>query len=150
MPVLNLLSGFVDFKNTKEGRRVDEEGIPSLALKFLRVRKVNGKGYDVKICLNRSLLLDMKKNGITRFKFMFDEKSTNVALVYCTLDTAYDISDYKTRKNGSIEVIDKYVTAVMAKVLESKNATSITYKAKLLKEHSAYLCTMGKIVKVKD
>lgn len=148
MGVMTILSTYVDFKNTKEGRKVDQEPDLPFLIKFTRIKKVNNKGFDARVNLNKSLVKHMKENGINRFKFMFDEKSYNVAIVYCTLqEELLEFEERKTRTDGSIEILDKYISATMIKILEEKKARSIRYKGKFIKDSSAYIFTMGKINK---
>jgi len=149
MALLNILSTFVDFKNTKESKKLDIDD-SELILKFTKVKRTSGKGFDIRISLNKDLVEDMKKNGILHFKFMYDEKSYNVAIVYCTLKDAYNFEGRKARPSGNIELLDKYVTATLLKLFEEKNAMSIKYKGRFIKDQSAYLFTMGKINKRSD
>ncbi len=140
--VLDILSTFVDFKNTKEGKKLAIRKGEALSLKFVRVKKYYGEGgYDIRIVISNELAHDMASNGINRFKFMFDEASLNVAIVYQNLKDSYDLSTRKVRPNGDYEFNDKYVSATFLPIIEEKNCSSMLYKGKFLKDKSAYVFT---------
>ena len=149
--VLNILSTYVDFKNTKEGKKVEpgRKGDDTPYLRFIKFYSKPNNIPQVRIEISGPLVKEMKENGITRFKLMFDEKSYNVAFVYNTLPNAKDLSKFKLRPRGCIEFMDKYVTATMLPLLDEKNATRLIYKGKFIKEASAYTFTIYKLTKRK-
>lgn len=139
-------SNFVEFKNTKEGKKVDESGKDGeLKLSFRKVKQ--GKLETIRVGLNPGLVKSLKENKIFSFKLLFNESSLDVCLRYDTSSNAFTIVNKKIRARGEHEFYNKYITAVMMKVLKDKNAKAITYKGKYYKESLAYCFSISKVSK---
>ena len=103
---LNILSGFEEFKNTTEGRKLSDcgnEKEPQLRFRLVKIRDRE----DVIVIFNRPLLRSMKDNGILTFKLLFNEETKQVAIVYDNSSKAMTLVNKRTRENGDIIFQDK-------------------------------------------
>ena len=140
-----LFYDFVEFKNTKEGKKVDTPSAKDLTLNFRKVKQ--GKFETVRIGLNAGLVSSLKENKIFSFKLLFNEQNLNICLRYDNSTNAFTIVNKRSRAKGTHDFYNKYVTAVMMKVLKEKNAKSITYKGKYYPDKLSYLFTIDKVNK---
>ena len=136
---------FVEFKNTKEGKKVDVPDAGSLTLNFRKIKQ--GKFETVRIGLNPGLVQSMKENKIFSFKLLFNETNLNVCLRYDNSSNAFTIVNKASRAGGSHDFYNKYVSATMLKVLADKKARSSSYKGKYVKDKLAYLFVIDKVNK---
>lgn len=126
--VLNVLSGFEEFQNTKEGKKV--QGIQRSRndeplLKFRKVVLKNGH-IDINVVFNRPLLRQMKDSNMFTFKLLFNETNNNIAIKYDTSTSAKTLVNRCTRENGDIVITDKFITATMLPLM--KNVKGLDYK----------------------
>lgn len=129
--IYHTLSGFEEFQNTKEGKKVTGYRTKSSnepTLRFRRIAYKNRNRNDIAVILNRPLLRLMKDNGVLTFKLLFNETTGQVAIKYDTSSSAKTLVNKRTRTSGDILYTDKFITATIMPLM--KNEKVLTYKLK--------------------
>lgn len=125
---LNILSGFEEFQNTEEGRKLIDYGSEKEPqLKFRKVKDANGKVY-VQIVMNRPLLRMLKDNKVFTFKLLFNEKTKEIAIKYDTSSNAFTMVNKRTRSNGDLCYQDRFVTVNLLPLFGDKQTLIYTIK----------------------
>ena len=134
---------FVEFKNTKQGKKVDEQQ-EILKLRFSKIsNKKTGAEY-VTIVISSDLAKSLKKNQIFSFKLLYQESTNNILLKYDKSSNAFSIVDKRCRASGEYVFIDKYITAVLLDVMKDKGSTYLSYEGKYFEDKLSYLFKMKK------
>lgn len=134
---------FVEFKNTKEGKKVGVND-KDIELRFIKIVDPKTKKEYVRIVLSSSLVESLKQNKIFSFKFLYNERSHDVLLRYDNSSNAFTFVNKKIRPNGEHEFINKYISATMLNFMKEKNSKRLVYKGRYLKDKLAYIFSLSK------
>lgn len=133
----------MDLKNLKIQKNLKKLAETDGKEPNIRFRKVTDKrGNYIRIELNKPLLRSMKDNKVFTFKLLFSPNDNRVALRFDNSSNAIDLTGRRTRSNGDIHFMDKFVTATTLPLMKEHKV--FTYECKFIKEQIIYIFKLKK------
>lgn len=142
----DLFGDFVEFKNTKQGKKVDNPD-QDIIISFRKILDKKHNYQSVRITLNQGMVKSLKDNKIFTFKILYQENTNNILIRFDNSSNAFSIINKKIRPDQTHDFYNKYITAVMLDVMKEKNAKSLIYKGKYYEDKLAYLFKLSEIKK---
>lgn len=134
-------SEFVEFQNTKASKKaLAKEASEGLPLRFAKVK--SGKKEYVAATLSTALIECMKKNRLTTFKMLFNQKTSEIIFQYDGTSSAIDLDSYKIQPQG-ISVINKFISYTMLPLIPN-GKSSLKYSCEFNDSLRMILCTPKK------
>lgn len=134
-------SEFVEFQNTKASKKaLAKEASEGLPLRFAKVK--SGKKEYISAILPPALVECMKKNRLTTFKMLFNQKTSEIIFQYDGTSSAINLDTYKMQPQG-ISIINKFISYTMLPLIPN-GKSSIKYSCEFNEGVRMILCTPRK------